>query len=167
MWNSAMTGEAKSCSIAPVAYGNRAATIFAAARATPGYTPSSFDLVLGSQAVNPGWTSSEMASSSGYDSVDAAPYLFNSLNDVSSNEAIFGPMFAQPEQADEPSVSSRQLHGTTGASGCRRKFSNQRWTIYEVNLSTVSGIGGLAERDQSGGCRGNRSGASRLPITCC
>ena len=30
------------------AYGNRAATIFAAARATPGYNPSSFDLVLGS-----------------------------------------------------------------------------------------------------------------------
>ena len=73
--------------------GNRAATIFAAARATPGYNPSSFDLVLGSQAENPGLTSLwKWPAAPVMTPVDAAPYLFNSLNDVSSNEeAIFGP----------------------------------------------------------------------------
>ncbi len=135
LWNSAMTGEAI---LDPVVYGNRTATIFAAARASASYTPGSFDLIMGSQAVNPGWTQQVMSNSSGYDSVDVAPYLFYSLSDYSSNEAIFGPMFAQPEQADEPSSPSgnymaQQVTAAAGGS------TPAKLAIYEVNLSTISG----------------------------
>jgi hypothetical protein len=132
MWNTVLQGEDIPD---PVVYGNRAAKIFAAARSTASYNASKFDLVLGSFAVNPSYTQTEMANSSGYDSVDAAPYLFYSLTDVSSNEAIFGPMFAQPEQIDSTSggYMAQQLKAANGGS------TPAKLAVYEVNLSTDSG----------------------------
>ena len=77
-----------------------------------------------------------MANSSGYDSVDVAPYLYYTLSDVSSNEAIFGPMFAQPEQSDSGSNSvMAQQAQIVAAAG----LSPANLEVYEVNLSTVSG----------------------------
>ncbi len=136
MWNSGyFAGEAIAN---PAAYGNVAATAFAAARASASYDASKFDLVMGSWAEQPNWTTQEMASSSGYDSVAAAPYLFNSLNDYGSNEAIFGPMFAQPEQVDSSSTASgnymyQQAHAAAAGS------PPAKLAVYEVNLSTNSG----------------------------
>ena len=117
------------------AYGNRAATIFAAARATPGYNPGKFDLVLGSQAVNPGSTSDVMAHSSGYDSMAVAPYLFLTLKDYSSNEGIFGPMFAQPEQIDSTPNGYMAQQAQTAAAGS----TPAKLDVYEVNLSSITG----------------------------
>ncbi len=144
LWNSGMTGEAI---LDPVVYGNRTATIFAAARASAGYTPGNFDLIMGSQVVNSWRTQQEMSNSSGYDSVDVAPYLFNSLSDYSSNEAIFGPMFAQPEQIDESSPSGLVIAGAPPSNyvaqqaraAVTARSSPTKLAIYEVNLSTVSG----------------------------
>jgi hypothetical protein len=132
MWNGAYVGEALPD---PVVYGNRAATIFAAARASSSYVASKFDLIMGSQAVNVSQTTQELANSSGYDSVDAAPYLFNSLNDYGSNEAIFGPMFAQPEEVDSTSSGymAQQLQAASGGT------TPAKLAIYEVNLGTGSG----------------------------
>ncbi len=132
MWNGIYEGEGIAD---PVVYGQRAATIFAAARSTASFNASNFDLVMGSWATQPSWTQQEMASSSGYDSVDAAPYLFNSLNDYGSNEAIFGPMFAQPEEVDStPSgYMAQQAQAASGGS------TPANLAIYEVNLSTTSG----------------------------
>jgi hypothetical protein len=136
MWNSVyFAGEAIAN---PAAYGSVAATAFAAARGSASYDAGKFDLVMGSQAGNPTWTTQEMASSSGYDTVAAAPYLFNSLNDYGSNEAIFGPMFAQPEQVDSSSTASgnymyQQAHAAAAGSPAAKL------AVYEVNLSTNSG----------------------------
>jgi hypothetical protein len=132
MWNGIYEGEGISD---PVAYGNRAATIFAAARASSSYNASKFDLIMGSWATQPSWTQQELASSSGYDSVDGAPYLFNSLNDYGSNEAIFGPMFAQPEEVDSTAngYMAQQQQAAAGAG------TPANLAVYEVNLSTTSG----------------------------
>jgi hypothetical protein len=144
MWNTTMTGEAIPD---PVVYGNRAAKIFAAARASASYDASKFDLIMGSQAVNPALTQQEMANSSGYDSVDAAPYLFNSFNDYSSNEAIFGPMFAQPEEVDS-TASGYMAQQAQAASGGSTPANLE---VYEVNLSTTSGTASQSVVNQAVG----------------
>ena len=121
----------------PVAYGKRASTIFSAARKSPYYQPGVFNLVLGSWAAVPYWTSTEMANSGSYDTVDAAPYLFNSLNDTSSTEAIFGPMFAQPESVD--SVPSGTMYQQARAAEGTSGVAPAALAVYEVNLSTLTG----------------------------
>ena len=117
----------------PVAYGNRVATIFGAARSSPYYASSSFDLVMGSFATVPWWTGQEASNSSNYDSIAVAPYLFNTFNDASSNEAIFGPMFAQPESVD--SVSTGYMYQQAQAAAT----AGTNLVVYEVQLSTLSG----------------------------
>jgi hypothetical protein len=131
MWN----GQGGATINDPVVYGQRAAKIFAAARSSASYVPAKFDLIMGSWAVNSWWTQQELANSSGYDSVDAAPYLFYSLSDYSSNEAIFGPMFAQPEQIDSTTNGyMAQQHQQANSANTPANLA-----VYEVNLSTVSG----------------------------
>jgi hypothetical protein len=123
----------------PVAYGNHASTIFAAARSAPSYSAASFDLVLGSWAAVPWWTGQEMANSGSYDTVDVAPYLFNSFNDASSNEAIFGPMFAQPESMDSVSTGTMFQQALAAKASGVSGVSPAHLAVYEVNLSTLSG----------------------------
>ncbi|MEO6802939.1 MAG: hypothetical protein ABI197_06825 [Granulicella sp.] len=121
----------------PIAYGNRTSTIFGAARSSASYSPGNFDLVMGSWASVPWWTSTQMQNSSDYDTVAVAPYLFNSLNDTSSNEAIFGSMFAQPEMVDSVSTGymNQQAKAAAGSDGGKPA----QLAVYEVGLSTVSG----------------------------
>jgi len=122
----------------PVAYGNRVATIYAAARASASYTPTSFDLIMGSFVLNPWYTGQEIANSSNYDSVSVAPYLFGTFNDTSSNEAIFGPMFAEPEMWDSTPTGwmAQQSQTLTG--------TGKKLVTYEENLSTQSGTASQA-----------------------
>ena len=77
-----------------------------------------------------------MAASSGYDSVDAAPYLLGTINDYSSNENIFGSMFAQPEQVDSTSGGYMAQQAQAAAGGS----TPANVDIYEVNLGTVTGV---------------------------
>ncbi len=119
----------------PAAYGERAEKIFAAARTSPSYNPAKFDLILGSWASVPWWTRQEMAHSGQYDSVDAAPYLFDHFDDFSSKEAIFGPMFAQPEMLDSRPAGFMAQQAKAAATG----IPPARLAVYEVNLSTISG----------------------------
>ncbi len=136
MWNSAaFPGEAIAN---PAAYGNIAATAFAAARASSAYDAASFDLVMGSWAATPSWTGQELTNSSGYDSLAVAPYLFNSLNDYGSNEAIFGPMFAQPEQVDSsPTATGNYMYQQAQAAAAGSPAA--KLAVSEVNLNTVTG----------------------------
>ena len=136
MWNSgSFAGEAIPN---PVAYAKVAATAFTAARASSSYDPSGFDLVLGSWAAKPSWTNQELANGSGYDTVGVAPYLFNSLNDYGSNESIFGPMFAQPEQVDSsPTASGNYMYQQAQMAAAGSPPA--KLAVYEVNLSTTSG----------------------------
>ncbi len=119
----------------PVAYGERAQKIFSAARTSPAYDPAKFDLIMGSWAAVPWWTQQEMAHSGQYDSIDAAPYLFDHFEDFSSNEAIFGPMFAQPEMLDSRPEGTMAQQAKAAASAPRPA----KLAVYEVNLSTISG----------------------------
>ncbi len=123
----------------PVAYGNRAATIFAAARNSPSFSAGAFNLILGSWAAVPFWTSTEMANSAFYDMVDAAPYLFNSFNDASSDEAIFGPMFAQPELVDSVSTGSMYQQAVAAQATGVAHVRPAALAVYEVQLSTLTG----------------------------
>lgn len=116
-------------------YGKRAKEIFLAARSSPSYQANKFDLVIGGQAVNTWLTGQELSNSDGYDSISFAPYLFNRFDDASSDEAIFGPMFAQPEMID--SVSSGYMAQQLKASKEAKKPAKA--VVYEVNLQTVSG----------------------------
>ena len=117
----------------PVAFGNRVATIYGAAKSSPYYNSTGFDLVMGSQAVNVWMTSTEAANSANFDSIALAPYTFDSLNDTSSNEAIFGPMFAEPEMID--SVSTGYMYQQAQAA----KTAGTNLVIYEEQLATTSG----------------------------
>lgn len=117
----------------PVAYGNRVATIFGAARSSPNYNAANFDLIMGTQVVNAWLTGQEAANASGYDSISVGPYMFGTFNDTSSTEAIFGPMFAEPEMWD--SVPTGFVYQQAQAAAAAGK----NLVVYEENLSTQSG----------------------------
>jgi alpha-L-arabinofuranosidase len=117
----------------PVAYGNRVATIFGAARSSASYNAASFDLIMGSFVLNSWYTGQEISNSSNYDSISVAPYLFGTFNDTSSNEAIFGPMFAEPEMWDSTSSGYMAQQSQTVVSAGKTLVS------YEENIGTSSG----------------------------
>ncbi len=133
MWNAGdFGGEALS---SPAIYAARVASVFSPAQASPYFNPAHFDLVAGAQAGNPWLTTQQLRTDNHANSIAFAPYLFGQLDDVSSNEAIYGAMFSMPEQQDTPGAAHEGLmvqqvrlvhsaaHPTTPA-------------IYEVNLST-------------------------------
>ncbi len=117
----------------PVAYGNRVTTIFGAAKSSPYYTAANFDLIMGSLEINSWYTGQEISNASNYDSIAVAPYMFGSFNDTSSTEAIFGPMFAEPEMTDSVSTGYMyQQSQTVTAAG-------KNLVVYEENLGTQGG----------------------------
>jgi alpha-L-arabinofuranosidase len=117
----------------PIAYGKRVATVFGAARSSASYAPASFDLIMGSFVLNSWYTGQEIANSSNYDSISVAPYLFGSFNDTSSNEAIFGPMFAEPEMWDSTPNGLMVLQSQAVTAAGKKLVS------YEENIGTQSG----------------------------
>jgi hypothetical protein len=123
----------------PTAYGRHAESIFKAIRASSTFTPSKFDLILGSWATVPWWTQQEIASSSSFDSVAVAPYLFNDFNDASSSEAIFGPMMAQPESIDSRPDGYMAQQSTT--------VKSSHLAVYEVNLGSMTGSAAITQAD--------------------
>ena len=129
----------------PVAYGQRAKVIFSSARSSSFYKPDKFDLVIGAFALIPDWTQKELANSGGYDSAAVAPYLFDRFDDASSDEAIFGPMFAQPEMIDSlpTGYMARQAKAVRSASPAANL------SVYEVNLGTASGSAPQASFDEA------------------
>ena len=128
-----------------VAYGERAREIFTAARSSPSYVASSFDLVIGSFALIPDLTRQELAHSGGYDSAAVAPYLFNHLNDASSKEAIFGPMFAAAEMID----SLPNGYMAQQAQVARTAARPANLSVYEVNIGADSGSVAQANVDEA------------------
>jgi alpha-L-arabinofuranosidase len=138
----------------PTAYGQRAAQIFAAIRATPGFAAPKFDLILGSWATVPWWTQQEIASSGGFDSVAVAPYLFNDFNDATSTEAIFGPMFAEPEMIDgsgymalQSTLLQRPGAPSQSTSSIEVGSNHPHLAVYEVNLGSMTGNASITQSD--------------------
>ena len=128
----------------PYSYGNRVSTIFGAAKGSANYVSGKIDLVVDGWGAVPWWTGVTLTAAGGnYDTVDAAPYTFNTLTDYSSNEAIFGPMFAQPEGVDSQSTGYMYQQMVTAATAAKPA----KLAVYEVNLSTVSGTAGQSTLD--------------------
>lgn len=127
----------------PIAFGARAQEVFAAARHAAGFDPARFDLVLGTWAAVPWWTTQELSANTNSDSVAIAPYLFSDFLDASSNEAIFGPMLAQPEQID--SHASGTVYEQEKAIASRPH--PPQLAVYEVNLGTMNGSASITQED--------------------
>jgi alpha-L-arabinofuranosidase len=117
----------------PIAYGNRVTTIYGAAKSSPYYSASNFDLVMGSFVVNSWLTGQEAANASNYDSISVAPYMFGTFNDTSSTQNIFGPMFAEPEMWDSSPTGYMYLQAQAATA------AGKNLVDYEENLSTQSG----------------------------
>jgi alpha-L-arabinofuranosidase len=128
-----MWGTSPGATIAdPAAYASRAAEIFSAMRSAPDFDPQRFDLIGDAQAENTWWTPHTLAIATGQNSIGFAPYLFGSLNDVSSTEAIFGAMLAEPEKLDTTGIMAEQ------ARLARHAAYPAAPAVYEVNLGTVT-----------------------------
>jgi hypothetical protein len=119
----------------PLVYAQYADQLFAAARANKAYQPAKFDLVLGGWGFVPWWSREELSVATKNDSIDAGPYFFTDFNDASSTEAIFGPMFAEPEYLD--STAYGYMKEQAGISANAPHPANLE--VYEVNLSTTAG----------------------------
>jgi hypothetical protein len=132
VWNGANGG---SIMVNPTAYGTWSGELYTAAHASPSFAPSVFDLVVNGWAAVPYFNQNVLASSSNYNSIDVAPYLFNTFNDASSNEAIFGPMFAQPELYSSTTGGQMQAQAVTAAGASHPANLN----VYESNLSANQG----------------------------
>jgi len=117
----------------PVAYATRVSTIFAAARSSRSYNSAKFDLIMNGWSAVVWWSQQEIAQHPHADTIDIAPYLFNPFNDASSTEAIFGPMFAEPEALD-----SRQS-GVVSQQSKTAAEAGMKLAVYEVNLGTSQG----------------------------
>jgi hypothetical protein len=124
-------------------YGQRAQAIFGAMRAHSAYVASAFDLVLGGQAAWPARNTDIQNNCNNNDSFAVAPYMMNTVNSFSSDEALYGSTFAEPEAFVSASgtaegVSSGlmlQVQQAIQASSHPVPVS-----VYETNLSTLSGM---------------------------
>ena len=132
VWNTANPGALMND---PAGYGKRAGIIFGTAHASPYYSASSFDLIVDGWASVSAWTQQVLAASSNYDTIDIAPYIFGSFNDASSNEAIYGPMFAEPEIDDSTTNGIVQQNARVAAAAAHPA----KLAVYETNLGTVGG----------------------------
>ncbi len=131
----------------PTVYAQRAGAVFGAMRHSPGFAPGQFDLIAGTWNAVPWWTGQELAAAGNVDTLAIAPYLFAEFNDASNDEAIYGPMLAQPEQLD----SRAEVAGNTVAQQAREIRKAQHpvhLAVYEVNLGSMSGSATQAQLDR-------------------
>jgi alpha-L-arabinofuranosidase len=117
----------------PIAYGNRGSEIYGAARSSPYFIASKYDLVLGSHAEEPDRSLAIHNASRNHDTLALAPYLAVELNAFANNEQLFGPLFAEPEM-DETTGSMRQDYNAVQSSSRPVPLD-----VYEVNLDASQG----------------------------
>jgi hypothetical protein len=127
----------------PKAYGSRVSQIFAFAKTAPGYDAQKFDMVMDGWWAVPSWTEDELNQNPHADTIDIAPYTFNPLSDTSSTEAIFGPMFAEPER-----MNSRPNGLVTQNARLAAKYG-VKLAVYEVNLGTSFGKASQADLEST------------------
>ena len=117
----------------PKAYATHVSETFAATRAANYFTPELFDLVMDGWFALPWWNEQELSIHSHADTIDIAPYTFTPFTNASSHEAIFGPMFAEPEAiASRPDSLVAQDAKLAAAAGVHL-------AVYEVNLGAYEG----------------------------
>ncbi|MBB5056540.1 alpha-L-arabinofuranosidase [Granulicella aggregans] len=137
VWNTSNPGASMTD---PLSYGKRAGVIFTTAKSSPSYSAKAFDLVQDGFQANPWWSQQALSTSTNYDTVTVAAYTFGTLSDVSSNEAIYGPMFAEPEAANST------VGGILNQSAVLAAAANPpaKLAIYEENMGTIQGTASQA-----------------------
>jgi len=123
-------------------YGQEAQAIFAAMQSNPAYAASSFDLVLGGQAVWAGRNQDIQNNCNNNDSFAVAPYMMNTVNTFDDNEDLFGSTFAEPEAYVSPNGVAEGVTGglmTLNQQAIQGSSHPVPLVMYEMNLSTLSG----------------------------
>ncbi len=140
-WNSVFSGETMEDA---AGYGQHADAVFRAIRSAPGFQAAHFDLVIGGQADWPERNQAILAAAgSSYDSLAVAPYLWRKVNDAPSDDALFGPLMAEPELLDKYGQ-VRQIQ--TFAHDARHPAL---LTVYEVNLHSTEGTASQSTLDRT------------------
>jgi len=130
-WNSLYKGASIE---EPEAYGHRTAVLFRVARQSPGFDAKKFDLMIGGQA---GWHERNQQMVTHTDSVDTlavAPYLLHDIPGSASEDAVFGALFAQPEQ-----FAAMSSHGMVAQNAAVAKRAGLGLSFYEENLHSTEG----------------------------
>jgi len=117
----------------PIPYGERGDELYSIARSSPFFSAAKFDLVLGGQAVYVGRNKQIQNASTHHDSFSIAPYLYHRVDEYSTVEDLFGPLFAMPEMLTRTGY-IRQNYDMI-----RRSPHPVAMSVYEVNLHTTSG----------------------------
>jgi hypothetical protein len=125
-WNSSYQGETIEDA---AAYGRRANMIFTAFRAAAGADAARIDLAVGTQAYFPGRNPALLSAAAQANTIAIAPYLMLGVTQWDSDDQLFGPLLAQPEQMAREGI----LHATQASAGGRQL------AVYEVNLHTTGG----------------------------
>jgi len=134
-WNGIFQGETIDD---PAAYGRRADRIFATLRSAAGASAGKFDLVVGGQAAN-AWRSGEVLKAApSANSLAIAPYLMDSVTHWATDDELYGPLMAQPEEMSREGV----VQKTAAAAGGRQL------AVYEVNLHSTEGTAPHAVLDR-------------------
>jgi hypothetical protein len=125
-WNGIFQGETIEDA---AAYGRRANQVFGAFRAAAGSQAAQFDLVVGAFTVVPDRNYSLLTTASQADSLAIAPYLMHSVTNWNSDDDLYGPLLAQPEQMSREGVVQAAHASARG----------RQLAVYEVNLHTTEG----------------------------
>ena len=125
-WNGIFQGETIEDA---AAYGRRANQIFGAFRAAAGEDAAQFDLVVGAFTVVPDRNDALLTAASKADSLAIAPYLMHSVTNWKTDDDLYGPLLAQPEQMSREGV----VHAAHASARGRQL------AVYEVNLHTTEG----------------------------
>lgn len=125
-WNGDFRGEAIED---PTAFGRRANAVFAAFRQAAGPASGRFDLVVGTHAYDPWRNAALLAAAPLANSMAIAPYLMRSVTQWASDDELYGPLLAQPEQMSTDGFVAQAAQSANG----------RQLAVYEVNLHTTGG----------------------------
>ncbi len=125
-WNGIFKGETIEY---PDDYGHRVSVVYRAARQSPGFDAKRFDLIAGGQSAWPGRNKDILAHATGEDSLAIAPYLLGTVLPDASVDAIFGALFAQPEEQVTSGFIAQNIAAAKPVPV----------EVYETNMSTGGG----------------------------
>lgn len=132
VWNTSNPGASMNDALS---YGKRAGVIFTTAKKSASYNAKIFDLIQNGFEADSYWTQQGLSTSTNYDTVDAAAYIFSNLFDISSTEAIYGPMFAEPEAFNSTTGGIMNVTAQVAAAA----NPPAKVAIYEENMGTIQG----------------------------
>jgi hypothetical protein len=98
-------------------------------RKAAGTEAGQFDLVVGAFTVVPDRNPSLLSAASQADSLAIAPYLMHSVTNWKTDDDLYGPLLAQPEQMSREGVVEATHLSVRG----------RQLAVYEVNLHTTEG----------------------------